>query len=773
MEATKAAAEATSKQADAPEQKRPRRVISVEQHLGLAGQTGRRASSGEAVSDDKGAPGAERVPSWAQISYEGARGAEDWLREAIRKSASGSGELWLHPTTKVPITATGTRCIKYGRPVQDTLERLAQNEYYAIYKQKYPRLAQEHEEHLTAKRLAISANAEASKVEARASRLKGKQRMLGQKQALGGEAKGAEGAPGSQRLKIEPSSDDEAESAATRLAAWANQEGSPTTAPLQSYRQSTTKQRVTMLLSAAAAKPIGGSQPGSAPDTEEDAAPSFDGASPTRSRKEASVPSSADDMEGVTSDEAKQEGAGRGPTPAMRTRTPCHCPNDHHLGPLTCFAERRSCGTCAAVCTSVHSCAVCRFEECSPCFQSCMKKAWAAPGATQPHSLRPIGNLDDHELDILERVHQLLLYPALRTAGAYRGAGPAELNAWRPISSDNPFVLEVGVPALLARIDAACVIHEIHPAARPFFLEGAEVHGLTDAAAMADATPPQLAACFRGAKAPHLVQMKFMNALFPAMEPARMVASDPLHLGGSIMLGGELATVNAPVEMHPLHRRSSELTEASGATSATISSYRLVRMKIVPLKVYRGFGLLAKGHAAVRADKALEISTAFPLATLTTMAVGVLQAIKGRGDIHTIFFVCVAGLSRSTCVFAIVVVALGMVDDLKSAELLARDHHSSAKVVILWRDELDSLLVAVARRLQGLEVRTSGSRCRRPGAINPETAIAVEEILAGVRGEGWLVRASRICFDRQLLQRTRSEGDDRRTTTRRRTRAPA
>jgi hypothetical protein len=195
-------------------------------------------------------------------------------------------------------------------------------------------------------------------------------------------------------------------------------------------------------------------------------------------------------------------------------------------------------------------------------------------------------------------------------------------------------VLEVGVPALLARIDAACVINEMHPAVRPFFLEGAEVHGLTDAAAIADAAPPQLAACFRGTKAPHLVQMKFMNALFPAMEPARMVASDPLHLGGTIMLGGELATVNAPVEMHPLHRRSSELTEASDAAGATISSYRLVRMKIVPLKVYRSFGLLAKGHAAVRADKALEISTAFPLATLTTMAVGVLQAFCYRTNCY-------------------------------------------------------------------------------------------------------------------------------------------
>jgi hypothetical protein len=320
MEATRVAAEATSVQAEAQDQKRPRRVIPIEQHLGLASQAGRRASSGEAVPNDKEAPEAERVPSWAQIAYEGARGAEDWLREAIRSSASGSGELWLHPTTKAPITATGARYIKYGRPVQDSVDRLAQNEYYAIYKQKYPRRAQEHEVHLAAKRLAISVNAEASKVEARASRRKGKQRMRRQKQALGSGAKEAGGAPGSQRLKIEPSSGDEAESAATRLAAWASQEGPPTTASLRSYRRSTTSQRVTMLLSAAAGKPIEGSQPRSAPSTEEDTAPSFVDASPMLSRKEASEPNSAEDLEGVIGDEAEQGS----PTRHSRSRRRSH-----------------------------------------------------------------------------------------------------------------------------------------------------------------------------------------------------------------------------------------------------------------------------------------------------------------------------------------------------------------------------------------------------------------------------------------------------------------
>jgi Tfp pilus assembly protein PilF len=110
---------------------------------------------------------------WKEIIADGSSSARKWLKEELReRKASGQQALLIHPVDKSPLnTKSKIDCLLFGRSPQDTVKKLAANQFYKIYRELYPAQAKEHVSLLVAEGLAMIENAKSSQAQAKQSRV--------------------------------------------------------------------------------------------------------------------------------------------------------------------------------------------------------------------------------------------------------------------------------------------------------------------------------------------------------------------------------------------------------------------------------------------------------------------------------------------------------------------------------------------------------------------------------------------------------------------------
>ena len=103
------------------------------------------------------------VQPWREIHQAENRlkSAQAWLKEELAKRGLSGQQVHklLHPLDKSALIRQGQvsniRQVKFGLGAQDTIEKLAGNEFYQAYRVLYPPAAEQHEDFLAAQGLAI------------------------------------------------------------------------------------------------------------------------------------------------------------------------------------------------------------------------------------------------------------------------------------------------------------------------------------------------------------------------------------------------------------------------------------------------------------------------------------------------------------------------------------------------------------------------------------------------------------------------------------------
>jgi hypothetical protein len=124
---------------------------------------------GQPVQQTQVKPGALPRP-WIEVAQDGTMGARAWLAQELNNIGRQQVNPLRHPVDQSPLTQTSGRKLRFSRSPQDTVEKLAANEFFTLYKELYPQQAREHEQHLVAQGLAMVANAKDSQEQAKFSR---------------------------------------------------------------------------------------------------------------------------------------------------------------------------------------------------------------------------------------------------------------------------------------------------------------------------------------------------------------------------------------------------------------------------------------------------------------------------------------------------------------------------------------------------------------------------------------------------------------------------
>jgi hypothetical protein len=107
---------------------------------------------------------------WIEVAQDGTMSARAWLAQELNNIGRQQVNPLRHPVDQSPLTQSSGRKLKFSRSPQDTIEELAANEFFTLYKELYPQQAREHEQHLVAQGLAMAANAKDSQEQAKSSR---------------------------------------------------------------------------------------------------------------------------------------------------------------------------------------------------------------------------------------------------------------------------------------------------------------------------------------------------------------------------------------------------------------------------------------------------------------------------------------------------------------------------------------------------------------------------------------------------------------------------
>jgi hypothetical protein len=136
----------------------------------LASGNGLQDSSVEADPQQTQVKPRARPRPWIEVAQDGTMGARAWLAQELNNIGRQQVNPLRHPVDQSPLTQTSGRKLKFSRSPQDTVEKLAANEFFTLYKELYPQQAREHEQHLVAQGLAMVANAKDSQEQAKSSR---------------------------------------------------------------------------------------------------------------------------------------------------------------------------------------------------------------------------------------------------------------------------------------------------------------------------------------------------------------------------------------------------------------------------------------------------------------------------------------------------------------------------------------------------------------------------------------------------------------------------
>jgi hypothetical protein len=139
--------------------------------------------------------------------------ARVWLKDELDKRGLSGQQVHklLHPLDKSALIRQGQvsniRKVFFGRGIQDTIEKLAGNEFYQAYRILYPDAAKQHGEFLAATGLAIGEHAKASQEHAKCSRSRSDAQSGSTTQARTKMAKTADSAGAGARAVIDGSRD--------------------------------------------------------------------------------------------------------------------------------------------------------------------------------------------------------------------------------------------------------------------------------------------------------------------------------------------------------------------------------------------------------------------------------------------------------------------------------------------------------------------------------------------------------------------------------------
>jgi hypothetical protein len=181
--------------------------------------------------------------------------------------------------------------------------------------------------------------------------------------------------------------------------------------------------------------------------------------------------------------------------------------------------------------------------------------------------------------------------------------------------------------------------------------------------------------------------------------------------------------------------------DADGAAAGSVLyATHLVRFKVLGKREYeleRGDMVAAlppNGLFGVRFDDIAEDSTSMPRRQITDMVVTALGQLL-QGTTHIVACVCARGINRSMLGYALMLSALGVVDEMEGALELARVHKPDVRIINAWSDPAAELLYAVSRIRRGLPCESSRGRSSRSRPVfNEESLACAAQIVTAAAG---------------------------------------